>query len=98
MHRKSQPHDNESVVAEHRISRAGFVIRATSFSKGDTAMGDVTMWVLIGVAVLLILIVIGHYNGPVHPEDETQNARPQLHVQHKTPDDTNPTLVVTVKC
>ncbi len=60
-------------------------------------MGDVTMWVLIGVAVLLILIVIGIYNGLVNRKVETQNAWSQIDVQLKRRHDLIPNLVETVK-
>jgi LemA protein len=60
-------------------------------------MGDVTMWVLIGVGVLLVLIVIGIYNGLVNRKVESQNAWSQIDVQLKRRHDLIPNLVETVK-
>ena len=60
-------------------------------------MGDVTMWVLIGVVVLVILIAIVIYNGLVNKKVESQNAWSQIDVQLKRRHDLIPNLVETVK-
>jgi LemA protein len=60
-------------------------------------MGDITMWVIIGVVVLLILIAIGIYNGLVNKKVESQNSWSQIDVQLKRRHDLIPNLVETVK-
>jgi LemA protein len=58
---------------------------------------DPTIWILIGVGVVLVLIVIGLYNSLVSKKVETENAWSQIDVQLKRRYDLIPNIVETVK-
>jgi LemA protein len=55
------------------------------------------LWIIIGVVVILVLIIIGMYNGLVRARNETKNAWSQIDVQLKRRYDLIPNLVETVK-
>lgn len=60
-------------------------------------MGDYTIWIVLGVAAVVVLFVVGIYNGLVSKRIETQNAFSQIDVQLKRRYDLIPNLVETVK-
>jgi LemA protein len=55
------------------------------------------LWIALGVVVLLLLIVIGIYNGLVRGRNETKNSWSQIDVQLKRRHDLIPNLVETAK-
>ncbi len=61
------------------------------------AMGTVALLVIAGAAVLLLLWLIGIYNGLVRIRNEVRNAWSQIDVQLKRRHDLIPNLVETVK-
>ncbi len=61
--------------------------------KGGKRMG----WIILGVVVLLILILIGMYNGLVRARQKVRNAWSQIDVQLQRRFDLIPNLVETVK-
>ena len=54
-------------------------------------------WIILGVVVLLILILIGMYNGLVRARQKVRNAWSQIDVQLQRRFDLIPNLVETVK-
>ena len=57
----------------------------------------IAMWVSLGVLVLLVLWVVGMYNGLVMSRNQVQNAWSQIDVQLKRRHDLIPNLIETVK-
>lgn len=57
----------------------------------------IAMWVSLGVLVLLVLWVVGMYNGLVRSRNQVQNAWSQIDVQLKRRHDLIPNLIETVK-
>ena len=57
----------------------------------------IAMWVSLGVLVLLVLWVVGMYNGLVASRLQVQNAWSQIDVQLKRRHDLIPNLIETVK-
>jgi len=55
------------------------------------------VWILIGVGVLLLLYVIGTYNGLIRRRNRIENAWSQIDVQLKRRHDLIPNLVETAK-
>jgi LemA protein len=55
------------------------------------------LWILLGVVVLLVIIVIGIYNGLVAGRQEVRNAWSQIDIQLKRRHDLIPNLVNSVK-
>ncbi|HLI20582.1 MAG TPA: LemA family protein [Stellaceae bacterium] len=58
---------------------------------------SVGLWVVVGIIVLLIIIVIGVYNGLVAGRQEVRNAWSQIDIQLKRRHDLIPNLVNAVK-
>lgn len=56
-----------------------------------------SVWILLGVAILLVLVVIFIYNGLVRARNQVENAWSQIDVQLKRRLDLIPNLVETVK-
>jgi LemA protein len=56
-----------------------------------------TLWIVLGVVVLLVLFAIGIYNGLVGKRNEAKNAWSQIDVQLKRRYDLIPNLVETAK-
>lgn len=56
-----------------------------------------TLWIIGGIALLLLLAVIGGYNGLVKARVQTQEAWSQIDVQLKRRNDLIPNLIETVK-
>ncbi len=56
-----------------------------------------TLWIILGVVVVLVLMVIGAYNGLVQLRVSVQNAWSQIDVQLKRRHDLIPNLVETAK-
>ena len=57
----------------------------------------IAVWVIIGIAVLLILFFAGTYNSLIRLRNQVQNAWAQIDVQLKRRHDLIPNLVETVK-
>ncbi len=57
----------------------------------------ITLWILVGILVLLLFVLIGSYNGLVSLRQQTSNAWGQIDVQLKRRYDLIPNLVETVK-
>ncbi len=55
------------------------------------------MWIGIGIAVVVVMIIIGMYNGLVRAKKQVDNAWSQIDVQLKRRYDLIPNLVETVK-
>ena len=55
------------------------------------------LWVVLGIVVILIIILIGMYNGLVRLRNQVKNAWAQIDVQLKRRYDLIPNLVETVK-
>ena len=55
------------------------------------------LWILLGIVVLLVIIVIGIYNGLVAGRQEVRNAWSQIDIQLKRRHDLIPNLVNAVK-
>ncbi len=57
----------------------------------------ITLWVIIGIIVILLVIFVSTYNGLVRLRNQTKNAWAQIDVQLKRRHDLIPNLVETVK-
>src|SRR5690349_22660245 len=68
----------------------------TLFAQGSDN-GVPWVWIVVGIAVVLLLFGIMIYNGLVNARVETQNAWAQIDVQLKRRHDLIPKLVETVK-
>ncbi|MFH1032573.1 MAG: LemA family protein [Chloroflexota bacterium] len=58
---------------------------------------DIVLWVILGIVVILIIVVIGTYNGLVGLRNQVKNAWAQIDVQLKRRYDLIPNLVETVR-
>lgn len=58
---------------------------------------SVGLWIVLGVVVLLVILVIGIYNGLVAGRQEVRNAWSQIDIQLKRRQDLIPNLVNAVK-
>lgn len=58
---------------------------------------SVGLWVVLGIVVLLVIVVIGVYNGLVAGRQEVRNAWSQIDIQLKRRHDLIPNLVNAVK-
>jgi len=56
-----------------------------------------TMWIILGIAVLLLIIFIGMYNGLVKQKNQLENSFAQIDTQLQRRFDLIPNLVETVK-
>ena len=56
------------------------------------------IWIILGIIVVLVLIVVGVYNGLVKSRMQTREAWSQIDVQLKRRNDLIPNLIETVKC
>lgn len=61
------------------------------------AMAGMVGWVVLGIVVLIVLIVIGIYNGLVQKRMQVKNGWSQIDVQLKRRYDLIPNLIETVK-
>ncbi len=57
----------------------------------------ITVWVIVGIIVILLIIFVATYNGLVRLRNQTKNAWAQIDVQLKRRHDLIPNLVETVK-
>jgi len=57
----------------------------------------ITVWVIIGIIVILLIIFVAGYNGLVRLRNQTKNAWAQIDVQLKRRHDLIPNLIETVK-
>ena len=57
----------------------------------------ITVWVIVGIIVILLIIFVVTYNGLVRLRNQTKNAWAQIDVQLKRRHDLIPNLVETVK-
>ena len=55
------------------------------------------IWIILGIIVVLVLIVVGVYNGLVKSRMQTREAWSQIDVQLKRRNDLIPNLIETVK-
>ena len=55
------------------------------------------IWIILGIIVVLVLIVVGVYNGLVKSRKQTREAWSQIDVQLKRRNDLIPNLIETVK-
>lgn len=58
---------------------------------------EIWVWVIIGIAVILVAMMVGTYNGLVRLRNQVKNAWAQIDVQLKRRYDLIPNLVETVK-
>jgi LemA protein len=70
-------------------------LRGEQAAKGRSM--SLGLWILLGVVVLLVIIVIGIYNGLVAGRQEVRNAWSQIDIQLKRRHDLIPNLVNSVK-
>ena len=57
----------------------------------------ITVWVIIGIIVILLIIFVATYNGLVRLRNQTKNAWAQIDVQLKRRHDLIPNLIETVR-
>lgn len=58
---------------------------------------DIVIWIILGIVVVLVLAIIGIYNGLIRLKNQVKNAWAQIDVQLKRRNDLIPNLVETVK-